>query len=49
MRSEREIRAKLDELTEMVKGMAWWDDEQGIMQTVVDALRWALGEDSIDI
>ena len=43
MRSEQEIRGKLDELAETVKGMAWWDDEHGIMQTVMDALRWTLG------
>lgn len=46
MRTEREIRDKIDEYMDRIKGLPWWEDEREYRCMVLDALLWVIEDES---
>lgn len=46
MRSEREIREKIDEYMSIVHDLPWWEEEKEYRMCVIDALLWVIGDRS---
>ena len=46
MRSENEIRAKIEEYMEAADRLPWWEEEREYRCMVIDALLWVIGDES---
>lgn len=46
MRTECEIREKIDEYMERARETPWWEEEKEILLTVVDTLLWVIKDES---
>lgn len=44
MKSEQEIRAEISKMESFCQGLAWWDDDKNIAQTILDTLLWVVGD-----
>lgn len=46
MKSEREIRDKIEEYMDKIHGMPWWEEEREYYCMVIDALLWVVDDES---
>jgi len=46
VRTEKEIREKIDEYMERAKQSPWWEEEREILLTVIDTLLWVVEDES---
>lgn len=46
MKSENEVRAKIDELMAKANDLPWWEEEREYVCTVIDSLLWVIGDRS---
>ena len=46
MKTEKEIRDKINEYIEILSDLPWWEEETETRLTVIDALLWVLGDKS---
>ena len=46
MRSENEIRAKLEDYLDLIHDTPWWEEERELRCMVADALLWVLDDES---
>ena len=45
MRSEKEIREKIEECKSIYDELPWWEDEREYRRMVIDALSWVVGDE----
>ena len=46
MRSEYEIREKIEEYFDKIQNSPWWEEEREYFCMVIDTLLWVIGDES---
>lgn len=46
MKTEREIREKIEEYMEIIQSLPWWEEEKEQRQLVLDGLLWVVDSDN---
>lgn len=45
MKTEREIREKIEEYMEIIRSLPWWEEEKEQRMLVLDGLLWVVDSD----